>query len=41
MRAAMGTLRRIAQEVKSSGTYESLNDAPTHAEMNQLLKSRD
>lgn len=41
MRAAMGALGRIAQEIKSSGTYESLNDAPTHAEMNQLLKSRD
>jgi 2-methylisocitrate lyase-like PEP mutase family enzyme len=41
MRAAMGTLRRIAHEVKSSGTYESLNDAPTHAEMNQLLRSKD
>ena len=41
MRAAMGSLRRVAQELKSSGTYESMNDAPTHAEMNQLLKSRD
>ena len=41
MRAAMGTLRRIAQEVKAKGTYESLKDAPTHAEMNQLLRSRD
>ncbi len=40
MRAATGTLRRIAQELKSTGTYESMNDAPTHAEMNQLLKSR-
>jgi 2-methylisocitrate lyase-like PEP mutase family enzyme len=37
MRAAMGLLRRIAQEVKSSGTYESLKDAPTHAEMNRLF----
>jgi 2-methylisocitrate lyase-like PEP mutase family enzyme len=41
MRAAMGALRRVAQEVKASGTYESLNHAPTHAEMNQLLKTRD
>jgi 2-methylisocitrate lyase-like PEP mutase family enzyme len=38
MRAAMGALRRAAQEVKSSGTYKSLNDAPTHAEMNRLLR---
>ena len=41
MRAAMGVLRRVAQEVKASGTYESLNHAPTHGEMNQLLKTRD
>jgi 2-methylisocitrate lyase-like PEP mutase family enzyme len=41
MRAAMGTLRRTAHALKSSGTYESLNDAPTHAEMNQLLRSKD
>jgi len=41
MRAAMGGLRRVAQEVKSSGTYESMKDAPTHAEMNQLLKPRN
>jgi 2-methylisocitrate lyase-like PEP mutase family enzyme len=40
MRAAMGTLRRLAQEVKSIGTYASLNDAPTHAEMNHLLQGR-
>jgi 2-methylisocitrate lyase-like PEP mutase family enzyme len=41
MRAAMGALRRIADEVKISGTYESLADAPSHAEMNQLLQPRD
>ena len=41
MRAALGTLRRIAQELKTSGTYESMADAPTHAEMNQLLQHRD
>lgn len=40
MRAAMGTLRRVAHELKTSGTYESMTDAPTHAEMNQLLKSK-
>ena len=38
MRAALGTLRRIAEELKTSGTYERLADAPSHAEMNQLLK---
>jgi 2-methylisocitrate lyase-like PEP mutase family enzyme len=41
MRAAMGALRRIAEEVKADGTYESLSDAPSHAEMNQLLQRRD
>jgi 2-methylisocitrate lyase-like PEP mutase family enzyme len=41
MRAALGTLRRIAQELKTSGTYDSMADAPTHAEMNQLLQHRD
>jgi 2-methylisocitrate lyase-like PEP mutase family enzyme len=40
MRAAMGTLRSIARELKASGTYERLKDAPTHAEMNQLIKAR-
>jgi len=41
MRAAMGALRRIAEEVKVSGTYDSLMDAPSHAEMNRLLQPRD
>jgi len=41
MRAALGTLRRIAQTVKTSGDYELLANAPTHAEMNELLKARN
>jgi 2-methylisocitrate lyase-like PEP mutase family enzyme len=41
MRAALGALRRIAEEVKARGTYDSLADAPSHAEMNQLLQPRD
>lgn len=41
MRAALGTLRRIAQELKTSGTYELLADAPTHAEMNQMLTRKN
>jgi hypothetical protein len=41
MRAAMGSLRHIAQELKTTGTYELLNGAPTHAEMNQLMKARN
>ena len=41
MRTALGTLRRIAQELKTRGTYELMADAPTHAEMNQLLARKD
>lgn len=37
MRATLGSLRRITQELKSSGTYTLLESAPTFAEMNQLL----
>jgi 2-methylisocitrate lyase-like PEP mutase family enzyme len=37
MRAAMGHLRRIAEELKSAGTYSKLEDAPTHAEMNRMM----
>jgi len=41
MRAAMGLTRRIAQELRTSGTYDALVDgAIPYAEMNQLL-SRD
>jgi 2-methylisocitrate lyase-like PEP mutase family enzyme len=39
MRAALGTLRRIVEELKTNGTYESLAPAPTHSEMNQLLRT--
>jgi 2-methylisocitrate lyase-like PEP mutase family enzyme len=38
MRATMGHLRRIAEELKSSGTYSKLEDAPTHAEMNRMME---
>jgi 2-methylisocitrate lyase-like PEP mutase family enzyme len=41
MRAAMGILRRIAEEIKAKGRYDSLADAPSHAEMNRLLQPRD
>jgi 2-methylisocitrate lyase-like PEP mutase family enzyme len=41
MRAAMGLTRRIAQELRSSGTYDVLTEnAIPYAEMNQIL-SRD
>jgi len=39
MRATLGTLRRIAAEMKTSGTYELLADTPAHSEVNQLLET--
>jgi 2-methylisocitrate lyase-like PEP mutase family enzyme len=40
MRATMGQLRRIAEELKSAGTYSKLDDAPTHAEMNRMMEQK-
>ena len=37
-RAALGVLRRVADELKTEGTYESLKNAPSHAEMNRILQ---
>jgi 2-methylisocitrate lyase-like PEP mutase family enzyme len=37
MRATLGYLRRIAEELKTTGTYSKLEDAPSHAEMNQMV----
>jgi 2-methylisocitrate lyase-like PEP mutase family enzyme len=37
MRAAMGTLRRLAEEVKTKGTWSAMEAAPSHAEMNELM----
>lgn len=37
MRAALGTLRRLGQEVRADGTYSNISAAPSHAEMNQLM----
>jgi len=37
MRAAMGLLRRLAEELKTAGTYDQMAGAPSHAEMNQLM----
>ncbi len=41
MRATLGCLRRVAEELTISGTYESLAAAPSHAEINKLLDSRN
>jgi len=37
MRATLGLLRRMAQELKSSGTYSVLDGAPAHADVNRML----
>jgi 2-methylisocitrate lyase-like PEP mutase family enzyme len=37
MRAAMGLVRRVAEELKTAGTYHQMEGAPTHSEMNQLM----
>ena len=37
MRAAMGVVRRLADELKSKGTYAAMEGAPSHAEMNRLF----
>ncbi|HXZ31309.1 MAG TPA: isocitrate lyase/phosphoenolpyruvate mutase family protein [Terriglobales bacterium] len=37
MRATLGLLRRLAEELNRSGTYSALEGAPTHAEVNQML----
>lgn len=37
MRATLGLVRRMAEELKTTGTYKALEGAPSHAEMNRLL----
>ena len=37
MRVAMGWLRRVAEELKTAGTYHQIEGAPSHAEMNRLM----
>jgi 2-methylisocitrate lyase-like PEP mutase family enzyme len=38
MRATLGHLRRIAEELKTTGTYSNLEAAPSHAEMNSMME---
>jgi 2-methylisocitrate lyase-like PEP mutase family enzyme len=38
MRATMGTVRKIAQELKSSGNYRTLEDSIPYGEMNELFR---
>ena len=37
MRATLGLLQRIAEELQTTGTYDELEGAPSHGEVNKLL----
>jgi 2-methylisocitrate lyase-like PEP mutase family enzyme len=37
IQATLGLVRRIAEELKATGTYGTLEDAPPHADVNRLL----
>jgi 2-methylisocitrate lyase-like PEP mutase family enzyme len=37
IRATLGLVRRMAEELKATGTYRTLEDAPPHADVNRLL----
>jgi len=37
MRATLGLMLRMAEELKATGTYTSLEGAPAHSEMNRML----
>jgi len=37
MRATLGLIRRLADELKSTGTYQSLEGAPAHGDVNRML----
>jgi hypothetical protein len=37
MRSSLGFLRKLAEEVKISGTCKLMEGAPSHAEMNKLM----
>lgn len=38
MRASLGFLRRLAEGVKTSGSYDLMEGAPSHGEMNELMR---
>ena len=39
MRAALGLMRRIAEELKTKGTYSAMEGAPSHADINRLMEA--
>lgn len=40
IRATLGLLRRMAQVLQTTGTYDPMQGAPPHAEVNELMKPR-
>jgi len=40
MRATLGLLRRLAEELKTAGTYSSMDGAPPHSEINALMNPK-
>ena len=40
MRATIGLLRRISDELKTTGTYRSLENAPSHDDLNRMMPSQ-
>jgi 2-methylisocitrate lyase-like PEP mutase family enzyme len=41
MRATLGLVRRMADELRSTGTYSTLEGAPAHGEVNRMLEEQD
>ncbi|HEV7220396.1 MAG: isocitrate lyase/phosphoenolpyruvate mutase family protein [Terriglobales bacterium] len=37
MRATLGLLKRMAEELKASGTYKFMEESPTHSEVNRMM----
>ena len=38
MRATLGLLKRLAEELRTSGTYSAVEGAPSHADVNRLMR---
>jgi 2-methylisocitrate lyase-like PEP mutase family enzyme len=38
MRATLGLVQRMADELKTTGTYRTLEGAPTHADVNRMMR---
>jgi 2-methylisocitrate lyase-like PEP mutase family enzyme len=39
MRATLRLIRQVAEELKNTGTYSTIEDSPSHAEMNRLFSN--